>query len=147
MKKISLIWLWVFLIPLGLAAQNSIRKATAPKAKIVSVKDGKEMKMEDFKFGEETLVRITLEGGVQNVEHKTYVTSTNAVVKKVEENVYSVKPVTKEHVNLIVDVEIFEDFFFYQLKPKGKKKKMKKVMVTYPPEKYMVSYETYNVSD
>lgn len=145
MRLIKALILIGCLFPLMAAAQNSVKKATAPKARIVSINNGLEVPVESLSFGKEQILKITLDGGVQNINHKVYVTSTNASVKHLKMNEYSVIPLSDEKVDLIVDVETYEDYFFYQMKPKGKNKKMKKVLTTFPPEKYMVSYETFYV--
>ena len=145
MRIIKALMIVGLFVPVMAFAQNSVRKATAPKARIVSITNGSEIPVESLKFGKEHHLKITVDGGVQNIDHKVYVTSTNASVKQLKKDEYLVTPYSDETVNLIVDVETFEDFFFYQMKPKGKNKKMKKVLTTYPPEKYMVSYETFFV--
>lgn len=128
-------------------AQKNPRKFKAPEAKIVMLENGVEAPVKSLQFGKDSHLRVTLQGGVQNFDYKMYVTSTNAVVKEVSKNEFVVIPVTdNKKVELIVDMELYEDYVFYQLKPRGKKRKLKKTLTTYHPDKYMVSYETYAVS-
>jgi hypothetical protein len=144
MKRIF-VTIALVIVPFLISAQNSIKKATAPNAAILELKNGTEAPLETLAFGKEHILRVKLQGGVQNIDHKMYVTSTNAVIRHIKDDQYSVTPVSDKPVIIMVDIETFEDFPFYQLKQHGKKKKMKKVLTNYPPDKYMVSYVTYNV--
>lgn len=135
----------MLMLPFMGSAQKT-NKFTTPRAKITMVQNGMETSLNGFTYGKTHTIKVELEGGVENVDHKMYVTSRHAVVTSLGNGIYEVTPVSKENVELIVDLQTFEDFQFYEMKPQGKKKKIKKVLSTYPPRKYMVAFERYNVN-
>lgn len=141
MKKYIYIAFIVFL-PLAVSAQV---KCKSMIAKVVMIEDGKMIDNVVMKKGEENRIKVITPDCFEKINHEVYVSSRNAIIKRDEENPgeYLVIPQDDEKVQVIVDVETYEEYLYY--KKKKKKNKVKKVISKASPKKYMMVYENFAV--
>jgi hypothetical protein len=145
MKNLILVILTLSVLTGCLSAEKKKKKfyyeGLAPKVNIKIITNDS-LKSVDYLQKDENRIKVVVEGGIQNIKNNVFVTSKNAIIKKdsLVKDEYIVIP-QKEYCEIIVDIETFE-LYFWVNKPKGKRKKIVK---EYPPKKYMIGYERYEV--
>jgi len=94
----------------------------------------------------ETRIQVKVEGGIENVKHEITVTSKDLNIKadQQKKGQYLVTPIHDKPCEIIVDIETFENYYGVQtLHREGKKPKQ--IVKTFPPKRYMLGYERFEV--
>ena len=94
----------------------------------------------------ETRIAVKVEGGIEKVKHEVTVTSKDATIKAdpQKQGQYVVTPIHDRPCEIIVDIETFENYYGVQTQHR-EGKKPKKVTKTFPPKRYMLGYERFEV--
>lgn len=93
----------------------------------------------------ENKIIIKIVGGMEHVRYEQTVSSRQALIEKSEEeNVYYITPITDDSCEIVVDINLFEEYYYVKLLSAGKRI-TKEVIQTYAPKRYMIAYERFEV--
>jgi hypothetical protein len=149
MKRIILFTFSILLMQGMVFAQKKNKKCNegcAPKVAIYSIGEDSVKLLTKLYKEKENRIKVVLEGGIENVKHKVFVTSKHAIIRKdtTTKDEYIVIPQSTEECEIIVDVKTFEPFFSVRDVEKNGKI-IKEIVREYPPKTYMVGYQKYEV--
>jgi len=126
--------------------EKKLKDDNTPKATFWAVQGDSLIPLHYLAKDKESRIQIKVHGGIESVKHEITVSSKDAVVKADPQvkNQYLITPVHQKPCEIIVDIETFENYYGTKtIHREGKKPKKKVIM--YPPKRYMVGYERFEV--
>src|ERR1700679_3792331 len=138
--------LCLVLLPLSGFSQKLKKDDNHPKLTFWAVVGDSLTPLKHLTKDKENRIQIKVEGGIDNVKHEITVTSKDASIRSDPQgkNQELVMPIHEKPCEIIVDIETFENYYGVQtLHREGKKPKQ--VVKTFPPKRYMLGYERFEV--